>query len=483
MERAGFLKEAAGRWLEQGKPLLKRGEPGCLHDHPDPRTADEEAEILELLDDLEGGGRRDLQFLCQGAHRREEVALPKLPIRQRPVGRFHDLVGNRFPISKLEGKRKHRQVFLVLHTTCNTFKRILFPASHPALPPCIFRAVNPALETLLLPFSRGDLPIPARTLFLGAEPHPDLKDWPSVTGWQPLFPLAEAWRKAAYPLVEKPSGTWPLVLLLPGKSKDEALASFAKAHDLLEDGGVLVVAMPNTGGAARFEKELAEAAGGIASISKNKCRAFYAAKSPAWNQSLLSEWRALGEPRVLESTGFIVEAGIFSSDHVDPGSALLAGHLPSNLKGTAADLGAGWGYLSHALLGKNPKLKTLHLFEADARALACAKQNLASVETPLEFHWADVAAGLPGKYEVIVMNPPFHSGQLTDISLGRAFLRVAAESLRTGGRLFLVANRQLPYEAELDSLGLVWKKPVEDATYKLLFAEKRLGTSAPVTFR
>lgn len=343
--------------------------------------------------------------------------------------------------------------------------------------------MNPALETLLLPFSRGDLAIPSRALFLGAEPHPELKAWPALSGWQPLFPLAEAWQKAGFSLVDQPSGTWPLVILLPGKAKDEALASFAKAYDLLDDGGVLVVAMPNTGGASRFEKELADAAGEVATISKNKCRVFHATKSAAWDQALLAEWRALGEPRVLEGTGFIVETGIFSADHVDPGSALLAEHLPSNLKGIAADLGAGWGYLSQALLEKNPKLKALHLFEADARALACARKNLTAIETPLEFHWADVTAGLPGKYEVIVMNPPFHSGQLTDISLGRSFLRVAAESLRTGGRLFIVANRQLPYEAELDALGLVWKKPVEDTTYKLLFAEKRLGSSAPVTFR
>ena len=327
-------------------------------------------------------------------------------------------------------------------------KPSVFPASHPARHPCIFRAVNPALETLLLPFSRGEITIPPRALFLGAEPHPDLGDWTGVTGWQPLFPQAEAWRKAGLPLVEEPSGQWPLVLLLPGKAKDEALASFAKAYDLLEDGGVLVVAMPNTGGAARFEKELATAAGEVVSLQKNKCRAFHVTKSPEWNQSLLAEWRALGEPRTLESTGFIVEAGIFSSDHVDPGSSLLAENLPANLKGTAADLGAGWGYLSHSLLERSPDLKALHLFEADSRALACAKRNLSGVTTPLEFHWSDVAAGLPGKYEVIVMNPPFHSGQATDISLG-----------------------------------LVWKKPVEDATYKLLFAEKRLGTSKPVTFR
>ena len=362
-------------------------------------------------------------------------------------------------------------------------KATAFTASHEEVSPYIFRRVNPALETLLLPFSRGEIPVPRRALFLGAEPHPDFQEWPEVTGWQPSFPQAEAWKKAGHPLDEAPAGSWPLVLLLPGKSRDETLAAFARAYDLLETGGMLVVAMANTAGAARFEKELAEGAGAITSLQKNKCRAFHAVKSAYWNQPLLAAWRELGKPRSLGSTGFVVEAGIFSTDHVDPGSALLAEHLPANLKGGAADPGAGWGFLSHALMQKNPDLKALHLFEADARALACARRNLAGFSLQPEFHWHDVAAGLPGKYEIIVMNPPFHSGQNTDISLGRAFLRAAADSLRTGGRLFMVANRQLPYEAELDALGLIWRKPVEDATYKLLFAEKRQIGAKPMTFR
>jgi 16S rRNA (guanine1207-N2)-methyltransferase len=107
--------------------------------------------------------------------------------------------------------------------------------------------------------------------------------------------------------------------------------------------------------------------------------------------------------------------------------------------------------------------------------LSCARRNLG--EGNFEYHWHDVAAGVPGKYEVIVSNPPFHTGQATDIHLGKAFLRVATAALRTGGRLLLVANRQLPYEPELEALGLVWRKPVENSTYKLLFAEKRMGTS------
>jgi 16S rRNA G1207 methylase RsmC len=39
--------------------------------------------------------------------------------------------------------------------------------------------------------------------------------------------------------------------------------------------------------------------------------------------------------------------------------------------------------------------------------------------------------------------------------------------------LFLVANRQLPYEAVLDGCGLVWRVAGGDPTYKLLFAERR----------
>lgn len=334
--------------------------------------------------------------------------------------------------------------------------------------------MNPALETLLLPFSRGEWARPPRALFLGAEPHEELRAWSGLTGWQPLKPLADAWEKAGFQRVEEPEGKWPLVMLLPGKSREEALAAFARAYDLLEEGGALVVAMANTAGASRFEKELEEVAGSLESVQKYKCRCFRAVKSAGWDTAALDEWRELGKPRRIESTGFTVKAGIFSADHIDPGSALLSEHLPKNLRGTCADLGAGWGYLSHAVLEKNPGLKAVHLYEADSRALDCARQNLSDTASPLEFHWHDVTAGLSAKYENIVMNPPFHSGQAMDFSLGRAFVRAAADALRTGGRLFMVANRQLPYEAELEKLGLIWRKVAEDNVYKVIFAERRM---------
>ena len=52
--------------------------------------------------------------------------------------------------------------------------------------------------------------------------------------------------------------------------------------------------------------------------------------------------------------------------------------------------------------------------------------------------------------------------------------RDAAASLKRGGKLLLVANRQLPYEAALEASGLAWRKITEDKIYKILSAEKRI---------
>lgn len=336
-------------------------------------------------------------------------------------------------------------------------------------------AVNPALETLMLVFALdGGLAVPKRALFLGAEPHPDLKDWPEVTAWHPIKPKVDAWDRAGFSRTDDlPEEKWPLVLVLPGKSRDETLAWFAMARDRLEPGGSIVAAMPNTAGAGRFEKEFAKATGKVSSIQKHKCRAFHATDTGDWNEAQFREWHDLGQPRTIPDTSYLTQAGIFSSDHIDPGSQLLADHLPANLHGNIADLGAGWGFLSDAALKRCPRIEHIHLFEADSRALACARKNLAHHSRDMTFHWHDVTTGLPEVYDAIIMNPPFHTGQATNVDLGRAFLTTAIKSIRRGGKLLLVANRQLPYEAVLEVSGLAWRKLAEDRSYKLLFADKR----------
>jgi 16S rRNA (guanine1207-N2)-methyltransferase len=146
--------------------------------------------------------------------------------------------------------------------------------------------------------------------------------------------------------------------------------------------------------------------------------------------------------------------GVFAWDRIDPASQLLAEHLPADLRGRAADLGAGYGYLSDALLTRCPGIVSLDLYEAEARALELSRRNLADVAArlPLRFFWQDVTSGLSESYDVIITNPPFHAQQsAARPDIGRAFIAAAAAALVPGGRLWLVANRNLPYELELDA--------------------------------
>lgn len=329
---------------------------------------------------------------------------------------------------------------------------------------------HPPLDTLLRALG-GQAASPV--LFLGALPHPQLP--PLTLGWQPFKPAADVWDQAGFTRLDALADErcFPTVLLLPGKSRDETLASFALARDQLAPGGRLIAALANTAGAARFEKEFAKATGGADSIQKHKCRAFSAVEDGTWDESLFKEWRALGEPRTIPGTRYRTQAGIFSPDHIDPASQLLIGHLPPSLHGRVADLGAGWGFLSDQILQRAGGIDHIDLYDADARALDCARHNLgAHASRSIGYHWHDLRRGIEGKYHAIVMNPPFHSGQATDPDLGRAFIRTAHEALRRGGQLFLVANRQLPYEATLDELKFNWNIRIADGTFKVIEARK-----------
>ena len=69
----------------------------------------------------------------------------------------------------------------------------------------------------------------------------------------------------------------------------------------------------------------------------------------------------------------------------------------------------------------------------------------------LDFRWHDVTGGLPDRYDFIVSNPPFHTQSRADRpDIGQRFITAAAAALKPGGRLWLVANRHLPYEQTLN---------------------------------
>ena len=133
-----------------------------------------------------------------------------------------------------------------------------------------------------------------------------------------------------------------------------------------------------------------------------------------------------------------------------------------------ADFGAGWGFLSRAILAQD-SVKELDLIEAEADALECAKRNI--TDPRARFFWADATTFKPAKlWECVVMNPPFHVGRDADAGLGMAFIKAAHRGLTPSGSLLLVANRHLPYEPLLRQLFKQVEEIGGDSAFRLFRA-------------
>ncbi|MEO8002346.1 MAG: methyltransferase [Arenimonas sp.] len=267
---------------------------------------------------------------------------------------------------------------------------------------------------------------------------------------QSFKPYADELERAAWLLPEKIEKAYPIVMVLPPPQRDEARVLFVRALQHVSEDGFVVVSMENNEGAKSGEKDLRELAPNLQSVSKNKCRIFWSNKKDL-NKNLMQSWAMLDAPRMIDTTGFISRPGIFAWNRIDDASQLLTEYLPKELSGHGADLGAGFGFLAHTVLTQCENIKSIDVFEAEARALECAQLNLARFEKNIQinYHWHDVAEGIEGPYDFVISNPPFHQGHEELQTLGQAFIESAAKALKSGGRFYMVANRHLPYETTL----------------------------------
>lgn len=210
----------------------------------------------------------------------------------------------------------------------------------------------------------------------------------------------------------------------------------------LKAGGELTAMAPKAAGGGRLKAELA--AFGIEAHESFKAhhRICVAARPQALRG--IDDALIAGGPQQL-SDGLWTQPGVFSWDRRDPGSALLLEALPP-LAGQGADLGCGLGVLALDVLA-SPKVERLAMVDLDRRAVDAARRNVADPRAQIA--WADVRTAPLADLDFVVCNPPFHAAGKADLNLGLAFIDKAAAALRKGGSLWVVANRQLPYEAAL----------------------------------
>ncbi len=316
-------------------------------------------------------------------------------------------------------------------------------------------------QALFYPLKTGRLSAPqagASILFMNAVVCAELDDFcaENVTLYQSFKPFADGLALHEAEVHSKiPNGRFDYIFLCVPKNRIETQYLMAQACKRLNNGGVLICAGANDAGGNRLGKLMQEL-GFIEAReeSKYKARAVWGIKPKEFCRNIIDEWLENGAPQDILEGKFVSQPGVYGWNKIDRGSDILVQFLPDGLKGRIADFGCGYGFLSDHLLVHNPDISALYCIDADARAVEICQKNMARYsdhQAEIHYMWEDLMQkpeGLKG-LDYIVMNPPFHEGKRANFEIGQSFIKTAAAALRLRGKLFMVANRKLPYESVL----------------------------------
>ncbi|MGB1237038.1 MAG: methyltransferase [Pseudomonadales bacterium] len=261
-------------------------------------------------------------------------------------------------------------------------------------------------------------------------------------GWNVIF--------SDFDFTHLPSGHYSTVIYR--LSKEKALAHFVinSAHALLAPGGRLIISGAKQEGIKGYLDRTAK--------RYTQCERWKADKQhwagaydvtavgPALDDKDYPQLRSIGSESGLE---FFSKPGVFGWNKFDKGSQLLIEHVKAlNLElsheSQVLDLGCGYGYLS--LWAANLFKCEITATDNSATALLACAQSLQSSGVKHQLIAANAGHTLQQSFDLILCNPPFHTGFDVENDLTEVFLKSAARVLKTGARALFVVNLHIPLE-------------------------------------
>lgn len=274
---------------------------------------------------------------------------------------------------------------------------------------------------------------------------------------RPVAPGPEAAAESFLSDLRFPRGHFDLIAFRLGRGTAQVNAALMESFHLLKPGGCLIVAGHNQEGIKSFAKRGEAYFGSIELLKvKSSCRLL------RFRKETESPGEGVEEPRYFQpvrldlnfsgggKVEYLTKPGIFAYRSTDPGTALLAKHLPTCEGKSVLDLGCGSGALSLAAfkLGAKDVLAT----DNSAIATACAERNFVLQGMPGKTLCTNLAAGAEGGFDLILTNPPFHKDGDTDYSLPGRILETLSRLLNPNGVAYLVANQFLDYSNQARKL-------------------------------
>lgn len=199
----------------------------------------------------------------------------------------------------------------------------------------------------------------------------------------------------------------------------------------------------------------------VASLAVQKSRVLRA-RGPVAEAGMegLSAWPKSKRYDMIDMT-ICAFGGVFSGINLDIGTRELLAVLEQTPAGASRiiDFGCGTSVLATAIARLRPKATVI---ASDQSAVACrSAQATIATNTSAANTLADrvtvvrddgLASQPAASADLILFNPPFHSGAAVHSDTSIRLFEEAARVLKPGGELWVVANRHLKYEPVLSRL-------------------------------
>ncbi len=159
---------------------------------------------------------------------------------------------------------------------------------------------------------------------------------------------------------------------------------------------------------------------------------YFSERPTSSSRPLLLRFLYRGELLTVET-----DRGVFASQGLDPGTALLIELLDPAPRDRILDLGCGWGAIGLAAAKASPEAQVI-LTDVNQRALRLARRNLTrngvrNAEVRTGSFFAPVAGE---RFDLILTHPPYHVGREMLLQL----LDQTPGYLEPNGRLLLVGK-------------------------------------------
>ncbi len=252
-----------------------------------------------------------------------------------------------------------------------------------------------------------------------------------------------------------------VILLIPN-SRVLVRRWLLQAYQALIDGGNLFLAGSNKGGIQSVLKDATElfATWQLLAYKKGNRIAQFTGKKPAdvlpgWSSSPgISPGSWVQFPVEVAGRTISIRSlpGVFSFDQLDHGTHMLLDTLSIQPGAKVLDAGCGYGIIgiAAAVLGAG----RVNMIDNNLLAIAACRETirLNQIENT-SVQAGDLMDPLAWEqYDLVLSNPPFHTGQAVDYQIAQTMIEHAHQALVRGGKLIIVANRFIRYDRLIEKI-------------------------------